>query len=543
MLFSYDIIIYSKNNKGDEKSIMTNENQKTNAFLLPLFIIKDIFEFAFRGIKFVFIDTFKLIFDKTSKEVDHAYQSTKQVFNHEKELEKKKKKDEQKAKWQEKYNNLWFVKKQNAKLEEMRKNLLVNLQNEGSERSTTPRVFQYTARNKMGRVETSTINGYSKLDVNTFLIQEGYTVYDIKTSKTIDFLYGDTSIFAVKMSTKDLLFWLTQLSTYIKSGITLTESVKILNNQMQKKKKYRKYFQSIIYELTMGEPFSKALEKQGVLFPALLINMIRAAEATGELESTLTDMANYYEDLDKTRKQMISAITYPTIIMVFAIGVITFIMLYVIPQFVKIYEDSSAKITGITIMIINLSTFLKENILIIGFVFLLIIGVLYFCYKKIKAFRKNIQVFLMHMPLIGNIIIYNELTIFTKTFSSLLANNVFITDSMAILSRITNNEIYKEIMNNTIDNIVKGDKISTSFKDQWAVPDVAYYMIVTGESTGRLADMMKKVSDYYAEMHRSLVNNLKAFIEPILIAVLALVVGVIILAVILPMFGLMSSLE
>lgn len=543
MLFSYDIIIYSKNNKGDEKSIMTNENQKTNAFLLPLFIIKDIFEFAFRGIKFVFIDTFKLIFDKTSKEVDHAYQSTKQVFNHEKELEKKKKKDEQKAKWQEKYNNLWFVKKQNAKLEEMRKNLLVNLQNEGSERSTTPRVFQYTARNKMGRVETSTINGYSKLDVNTFLIQEGYTVYDIKTSKTIDFLYGDTSIFAVKMSTKDLLFWLTQLSTYIKSGITLTESVKILNNQMQKKKKYRKYFQSIIYELTMGEPFSKALEKQGVLFPALLINMIRAAEATGELEATLTDMANYYEDLDKTRKQMISAITYPTIIMVFAIGVITFIMLYVIPQFVKIYEDSSAEITGITIMIINLSTFLKENILIIGFVFLLIIGALYFCYKKIKAFRKNIQVFLMHMPLIGNIIIYNELTIFTKTFSSLLANNVFITDSMAILSRITNNEIYKEIMNNTIDNIVKGDKISTSFKDQWAVPDVAYYMIVTGESTGRLADMMKKVSDYYAEMHRSLVNNLKAFIEPILIAVLALVVGVIILAVILPMFGLMSSLE
>ena len=543
MLFSYDIIIYSKNNKGDEKSIMINENQKTNAFLLPLFIIKDIFEFAFRGIKFVFMDTFKLIFDKTSKEVDHAYQSTKQVFNHEKELEKKKKKDEQKAKWQEKYNNLWFVKKQNAKFEEMRKNLLVNLQNEGSERSATPRVFQYTARNKMGRVETSTINGYSKLDVNTFLIQEGYTIYDIKTSKTIDFLYGDTSIFAVKMSTKDLLFWLTQLSTYIKSGITLTESVKILNNQMQKKKKYRKYFQSIIYELTMGEPFSKALEKQGVLFPALLINMIRAAEATGELESTLTDMANYYEDLDKTRKQMISAITYPTIIMVFALGVITFILLYVIPQFVKIYEDSSAEITGITLMIINLSSFLKENILIIGFVFLLIIGVLYFCYKKIKAFRKNIQFFLMHMPLIGNIIIYNELTIFTKTFSSLLANNVFITDSMAILSRITNNEIYKEIMNNTIDNIVKGDKISTSFKDQWAVPDVAYYMIVTGESTGRLADMMKKVSDYYAEMHRSLVNNLKAFIEPILIAVLALVVGVIILAVILPMFGLMSSLE
>ena len=293
----------------------------------------------------------------------------------------------------------------------------------------------------------------------------------------------------------------------------------------------------------MGEPFSKALEKQGTMFPPLLINMIRAAEATGELEATLSDMSNYYEELEKTRKQMISAITYPTIIMIFALGVVTFILLYVIPEFVKIYEKSAAEITGLTLFIINLSDFLKKNILVMVLVLILVIGIICLCYKKIKAFRKNLQYFLMHLPLIGDIIIYNELTIFTKTFSSLLANNVFITDSMTILSKITNNEIYKEVMNSTIDNIVKGDKISTSFKDHWAIPDVAYYMIVTGESTGRLADMMKKVSDYYAEMHRSLVNNLKAFIEPVLIAFLALVVGVIILAVIIPMFGLMSSIE
>lgn len=511
---------------------MMNENSRFSGLLLPFLIIKEIFYYAFRGVKYTFYDMFHSISAKTNRELSP-----------EKIAEKRKKLQEIQQQRQEKHNNLWYVKKQNAKLEAMREHLLVDLQNEGSVRSTVPRVFQYTARTKDGKVETNTINGYSKLDVNTFLIQEGYTVYDIKTSKMIDFLYGDTSIFSVKMSNKDLLFWLTQLSTYIKSGITLTESVKILNNQMRKKRKYNKYFQSIIYELTMGEPFSKALEKQGPLFPALLINMIRAAEATGELEATLTDMANYYEELNKTRKQMISAITYPTIIMVFAIGVVTFILLYVIPEFVKIYESSAAEITGITLMIVNLSQFLKDNILFIALVVVGVFILIYFCYKNIKAFRRNLQYFLMHLPLIGNIIIYNELTIFTKTFASLLTNNVFITDSMTILSRITNNEIYKEIMNATIDNIVKGDKISTSFKNQWAIPDVAYYMIVTGESTGQLADMMKKVSDYYSEMHRSLVNNLKAFIEPILIAFLALVVGVIILAVILPMFGLMSSIE
>lgn len=98
----------------------------------------------------------------------------------------------------------------------------------------------------------------------------------------------------------------------------------------------------------------------------------------------------------------------------------------------------------------------------------------------------------MHIPVIKDVIIYNELTIFSKTFASLLKNNVFITDSMDILSRITNNEIYKSILYKTIQNIIKGDKISDAFKDHWAIPDVAYYMIVTGESTGELADMMQR---------------------------------------------------
>ena len=152
------------------------------------------------------------------------------------------------------------------------------------------------------------------------------------------------------------------------------------------------------------------------------------------------------------------------------------------------------------------------------------------------------QTIFMHIPVVKNVIIYNELTIFTKTFASLLRNNVFITDSMSILSRITNNEIYKEILYKTINNIVKGEKISEAFKDQWAVPEVAYFMIVTGESTGELAEMMQKVSEYYQEMHRGIVNNLKAFIEPIMISALAIVVGFILVAVIVPMFQLYDKL-
>jgi type IV pilus assembly protein PilC len=115
----------------------------------------------------------------------------------------------------------------------------------------------------------------------------------------------------------------------------------------------------------------------------------------------------------------------------------------------------------------------------------------------------------MKLPVFGNLIIYKEMMIFTKTFSSLLKNNVFITESMDILSKITSNEIYREIMANTINYIGRGEKISASFRDHWAVPDVAYYMMVTGESTGELAEMMGKVSDYYAEQHPMILNKNK----------------------------------
>ena len=275
---------------------------------------------------------------------------------------------------------------------------------------------------------------------------------------------------------------------------------------MNKKANYKRAFQSIIYELTMGESFSNALEKQGTMFPALLINMIKAAEATGELEETLDDMANYYEEIEKTRKQMISALTYPSVIMIFSLAVVTFILIFVIPEFIKIYDTAGAEISGITLLVINISHFLESNIMNMLAIICIIICGITVAYKNVKAFRKNLQIFAMKLPVVGNVIIYNEMTIFTKTFSSLLRNNVFITDSIDILSKITNNEVYKDIMYNTINNVVKGEKISTAFKDQWAIPDVAYFMIVTGESTGQLAEMMGKVSTYYQEMHLSLIH-------------------------------------
>lgn len=419
----------------------------------------------------------------------------------------------------------------------------IDLNSLDAKRGEFLQAYTYLAKDANGKMIKGTFNGYSKLDVNSYLINAGYEVYEIETSKWINFYYGKLVTLNSKMNSKDLIFWLEQLSTYLKSGIPLTTAVKILGDQIAKRGSKKRTFESIVYELSMGESFSNALAKQINAFPSLLINMIKAAEATGELEETLKDMANYYREIDSTKKQMRSAMIYPIAILVFAIGVLTFILLFVIPQFSGIYAQTGAELQGTTLVLLNLSKFLQNNFFYILIIIFLVIILFIFLFKRLKAFKVAVQTFMMKMPIIGNIIIYNEMTIFTKTFASLLKNNVFITESIDILSKITNNEIYKDIMFNTIANIAKGDKISDAFKGHWAIPEVAYYMIVTGESTGELANMMMSVSEYYQDMHRNSITTIKSLIEPTLIILLSLIVGIVVLAVVIPMFDMYSTIQ
>ena len=153
------------------------------------------------------------------------------------------------------------------------------------------------------------------------------------------------------------------------------------------------------------------------------------------------------------------------------------------------------------------------------------------------------QTFYMKLPVVGNVIIYNEVTVFTKTFAQLLNHSVHITDSMAILSKISNNEIYKEIIANTMNTLSKGGKISESFRGHWAFPVVAYEMLVTGESTGQLGSMMEKVSEHFNNLHKNAVNQIKSLIEPMTIILLAVAVGFILLSIFIPMFSLYNAVE
>ena len=413
--------------------------------------------------------------------------------------------------------------------------LLIDKTGKDAERSEEKQTYQYLARNHEGKLIKGYFAAQSKLDVHSYLLDAGYTVYEIKTNKWINFTHGESKLLEKKMKNKDLVFWLAQLATYLKAGIPLTDAVKILAEQ-DKRKKYKKTYDSIIYELSMGESFSEALRKQGPVFPPLLINLIKAAELVGDLESTLDDMSEYYNEREATKKQMISALTYPIVILVFATIVLVFLLVYIVPKFADIYLSLNAKMNPYTQFLLDLSAFLNSKGLWV--LVFLISGVLFFriLYKKLKAFRLIIQFILMHLPVVGKLMIYNEIHLFSKTFAMLDKNNVLLTDSIDILSKITNNEFYKMIMYDTISNLLRGDKISLSFKDNWAVPSLAYYMITTGESTGELGTMLEKVSDYYQREQKALATSLKALVEPILMVVLAVMVGGIMVAILVPMY-------
>ena len=437
------------------------------------------------------------------------------------------------------YNNLSFVKDAKNRKELQRQTLLIDFESADAVRSEEKIMYKYVAKNKdTGKVENGMFAAFSKLDVHSFLLAEGYEVYEItpqtKMSKSI-------SLVNPKFTASELDFFLTQLSTFLKSGITLVESVKILSKQ-SKKNVHKNVYKSIIYELTMGENFSEALSKQGSIFPRLLINMIKTSELTGDLPETLDDMADYYRETEKTKKQMISALTYPAVVLCFAVVILIFIMVSVVPQFVSIYANMESGLPAITVIIINLSNFLKSYWLfvVLGVIAFIIVFIILF--KSIKVFRSMVQSLMMNFPVFGKIIIYNEVTMFTKTFASLLNHNVYITDCMEVLSKITGNEIYKMLIFDTIANLAKGEAISNSFKNHWAFPSIAYEMILTGERTGQLGEMMDKVARYYQEQHKNAVNQIKAFIEPVMIVTLAAIVGVVLLSVILPMFDMYQNI-
>lgn len=431
-------------------------------------------------------------------------------------------------------------KKSVAKREKNLKLKVMELSPQDAIKNTKNIRYRYKVRDKNGNISEGKLDALSKVDVHSFLMNQGYDVLTIEEDELFNKL-GLVQLTTKQMKDKDLNFFLTQLSTYIKAGIPLIDSIRILSKQA-KDKKTQNLYNRLVFELTTGETFSEALNKQGTVFPKLLINMVKISELTGNLTGVLDDMADYYKTSDENRKQIISAMTYPAVIFIIAIVVLVYIILYVVPEFTDMYGQIGSELPTITLVIVSVSDFLAANLIYVILVIVAIFTILTILYKNVTSFRHMVQWALMHIPVVKNVIIYKEIIMFTKTFASLINYDVFITDSMEILGKITNNEIYKTLIRDAVLNLSNGNGVSMAFKDHWAFPPIAYEMLLTGERTGRLGTMMEKVSNYYNTEQKNLVTQLKSLIEPIMIIFLAVIVGIVLLAVIVPMFSMYEDI-
>lgn len=396
--------------------------------------------------------------------------------------------------------------------------------------------FKYKTKGKNGKLTIGTFDAYNIEQAKNYLTNEGYELVSIAPVKKNSLSTSglNLSIFTpIKMG--ELSFALTQISTYLKAGMSLVDAFRILAKQSSKAS-VRKIYNMIVYDLLSGESLSTAFEHQPNVFPKLLTNMVRSAELTGDLPAILDDMADYYTSIDKTKKELKSAMTYPTIVLIMAVAVIVFVLRYIVPQYVSMFSSWSDELPKITIMTINFSNFLQDYLLQLIIIIIMILLLYLYWFKNVKSFKYLMQLIYLKIPVVKNIIIYSEVSMFSKTFASLLNHGVFITDSMDVLLKVSDNEIYKRIIENTVHNLNKGGKISDAFKDNPYIPTVAYEMIVTGESTGKLGTMMEKVADYYQNLYRNSINQIKTLLEPILIVFLTFTVGIIIISIIVPMF-------
>ena len=393
--------------------------------------------------------------------------------------------------------------------------------------------FRYKYKNQRGKIKTATFDAYNIEQAKNYLINEGYDIVSIEPLKKGSLNFD--IILTSPIKTADMAFALTQISTYLKAGISLIDAYRILAKQA-KNPTVKKIYDMIVYDLLTGEALSEALAKQPKIFPKLLINMIKSAELTGDLPPILDDMADYFTAIDNTKREIKSAMTYPTIVFIMAIGVIIFVLEYVVPQYVEMFSSWSSDLPYITIMTINFSNFIKNNLIEMLVILMMILLLYIYTFRNVKSFKQLMQFIYLKIPVVKKIIMYSEVSMFAKTFASLLNHGVFITDSMDVLMKVSDNEIYKRIIAKTIKNLNAGGKISEAFKDSPYIPIVAYEMIVTGESTGNLGTMMEKVATYYEGQYRTATTQIKSLVEPILIVFLTVTVGIIIISIILPMF-------
>ncbi|MED0688071.1 type II secretion system F family protein [Anoxybacillus ayderensis] len=399
--------------------------------------------------------------------------------------------------------------------------------------------FRYEARDVHGRVKKGTIVASSRRDVMMKLREQRLKVIDVRevpqTLLTKEITFGNP----VKL--QHFVIYLRQFATLLKAGVTIVDATRILAEQTESKA-LKKALVRIEEQLRSGQPLSVAMTDHPNIFPSLVVNMIRAGEASGSIDETLERLADHFEKVHRTRQKIVSALAYPIVVGIIAVIVVIFLLVSVVPTFVSMFADFGAELPAITKFVLRASEVMQTYwwgviLLFIALYILLIV------LRRQKATKYYLDVLMLRMPIFGGMMQKAVLARMTRTLSSLFSSAVPILQALAIVETVVENEVVARVIRTSRDALERGESLTEPMKRHWAFPPLVTQMIAIGEQTGSLDAMLAKVADFYEAEVEAATDRLKSLIEPLMIVLLASVVGTIVTSILVPMFDIFNHIQ
>jgi type IV pilus assembly protein PilC len=398
--------------------------------------------------------------------------------------------------------------------------------------------FKYNGRDRRGK-KNGIVTAASRRDAMVKLKEDGIRVIDIteipETLMTKDITIGNP----VKL--QDFVIYLRQFATLLQAGVTIVEATAILAAQTESKA-LKKALLDAEQELREGKPFSEAVAKHKKIFNTMFINMVKAGEVSGNMDGTLESLAEHFEKQHFTKQKITSALMYPAVIGVIAILVVIFLLVAIVPTFVTMFADLGAELPAITKFVLGASEFMQSFWWLVALI-ILAFAVLIVYMKKNKQTKYYLDYFLLKMPIFGNMLQKAALARMTRTLSSLFSSSVPILQAMSIVEKVVENEVIAKVIRESRDSLEKGRSMTEPMNNHWAFPPLVTQMISIGEGTGALDAMLSKIAEFYEKEVETGTDRLKSLIEPIMIVVLAALVGVIVMSIMVPMFSMFEQIQ
>ena len=395
--------------------------------------------------------------------------------------------------------------------------------------SSTPFLWEGTDRNGKKIKGKSLAN--DEATVRADLRRQGVVPTRIRKQRQSLFSGGS------KITTADIAIFSRQLATMLAAGIPLVQAFEIVGNGHENAA-MQKLILAIKSDVEGGSALAEALAKHPLYFDDLFVNLVEAGEQAGALETLLDKVATYKEKTEAIKKKIKKALTYPAAVLVVAFVVTTILLIFVIPSFEDLFKGFGADLTTFTRMIIDLSAFVRTQGLFLATAIGAAVGAFLYFKKRSRAFRHFLDRLMLKIPVIGPIMQKASIARYARTLSTMFAAGVPLVEAMESVAGATGNIVYEEGVLAMRDEVATGQRLQQAMENTDLFPNMVIQMIAVGEESGSLDDMSAKVADFYEEDVDNAVDNLSSLLEPMIMAILGVLVGGLVVAMYLPIFKL-----